>query len=119
MKRSPSLFLLGAVGLFAAAPLQAQALASMRIGITREASATGGSPRAAFRVAQAESRRHQRWPFVLGGAVVGATAAGLVLANGIRQTDDAMVFPQYVAAFIGVGAGIGALGGWAVSAVIR
>jgi hypothetical protein len=50
---------------------------------------------------------------------VGATAAGLVLANGIRHTDDAMVFPAYVAAFVGLGGGVGALGGWAVSAAVR
>ena len=104
--------------LLAVSPLRAQTLASARVGIA-PLPATASAPRTlVLHVEAPAARGHARWPFVLGGAVVGAAATGLVVANQIRHTDDAMVFPQYVAVLVGAGAGVGALLGWAVSAAI-
>jgi hypothetical protein len=111
--------MLGAGALLVAVPLAAQDLASTRVGVSHTDVAPDSIPLAALHVAEAAARSHPLWPFVVGGAAAGATAAGLVMANGIRHTDDAMVFPQVVVAFVAVGAAVGALGGWIVGAAVR
>ena len=118
MPLSQSLLVLAASALLAAPPLRAQALAAARVGIAPRAAATTARPRVILAVDAPSAPRHARWPYVLGGAAVGAGVTGLVLANQIRHTDDGMVFPQYVVVAVGAGAGVGALLGWAVSAAI-
>ena len=115
----PRSLLLLAVGvLLAGPPLRAQTLASAQVGIARMPAASGAPHTLVLHVEAPPAGRRARWPFVLGGAVVGAAATGLVVANQIRHTDDAMVFPQYVVVVVGAGAGVGALLGWAVSAAL-
>ena len=115
----PRSLLLLAVGvLLAVPPLRAQTLAAAQVGIAPVAATTGAPRTLALHVEASPAGGHARWPFVLGGAVVGAAATGLVVANQIRHTDDAMVFPQYVVVVVGAGAGVGALLGWAVSAAL-
>ena len=105
--------------LLAVIPLSAQSLDAARAGFVLPARELRMAPDIARGLDQANARAKPRWPFVVGGAVVGGAVAGAWMANSIRKTDDAMVFPQYVVAILGVGVGVGALAGWVVAEAVR
>jgi hypothetical protein len=110
-----SLVLLGACALVARAPLAAQDLAATRVGIAPLAVADGRPRAAPLEMPQATTMSHRRLQYVLEGAAVGAIAGGLLLANRIPHEPDARSIPRLTVLCIGVGAGLGALGGWALS----
>jgi len=61
-----------------------------------------------------------RWPFVVGGALVGGVTAAVIVAHSVQSTDDAMIFPIVsVGAFLAVGMVAGASVGWLVSELVR
>src|SRR5215203_2068389 len=79
--------------LIAALPLPAQRLASAQRGVS-----PASAPRSALTAlpsVPSAGRAHSvpRWPYILGGAVVGAGVAGALLAREIRQSDDGMILP--------------------------
>jgi hypothetical protein len=105
--------------LLVALPLQAQRLESAQRGVSR--ASLPAVPLVATRSVPAAGRVRSvsRWPFVLGGAVVGTGVAGALIAREIARSDDGMILPVVpIAGVVIAGAGVGALGGWAVSAVI-
>jgi hypothetical protein len=115
-----SLLVAVAGALLAATSLAAQDLASAHVGVARVLTATDRPLRASYQIEEALATQRPRWPFILGGAVIGAAAASFALTNALRLTDDAMIVPpQFIVGVVGVGAGIGALGGRAVSAVVQ
>ena len=97
-------------------PLEAQHLAAIRVGVGQAAPAAS-QPHVTLDVA----RPARRWPYIVTGAVLGAAATVAVLANQIEKSDDAMLglSPASVTIVVGSGATVGALGGWAVSSVVR
>jgi len=106
--------------LLIALPLPAQRLESAQRGVSR--ASLPPVPFTATQSVPSAGRAHSvpRWPFVLGGTVVGAGVAGALIAREIARSDDGMVLPIVpIAAGVVAGAGVGALSGWAVSAVIR
>lgn len=115
MTLSRALIMLGAFALLVGAPLAAQELSAARVGIAPAPVAGAGPPRAALEVAAAAVAPRRRWPFVLYGAAVGAIAGGLLLANRIAHEQDPLLIPRHTVVYVGVGAGLGALGGWALS----
>jgi hypothetical protein len=100
-------------------PLQAQQLDRTQSGVTR---ATQPQLTLVTRTAKAAAPRERsvrRWPFIVGGAVMGSVGAGVWLARGVKWDDDGMALPVVpIAAVLTAGAGIGAIGGWTVSAVV-
>jgi len=100
-------------------PLPAQRLEHAQSGVTRAT-----QPRSTLVALTAVPSVHRarpvrRWPFILSGAVVGSVGAGVWLARGVKWDDDGMVVPVVpIAAVVAAGAGIGTIGGWAVSAII-
>ena len=115
MAVSRSLIVVGAFALVAPAPLAAQATAGARIGIEAGAVANGGVSTAPLHVTRAAAVSHRQWRYILGGAAVGAIAGGLLLANRVAHEQDPVLVPRHTVAYIGVGASLGAVGGWALS----
>jgi len=109
--------------LIAALPLPAQQLQRSQSGVTRATQSPltlAALTRVPSAVSAPPARPVRRWPFIVGGAVVGSAGAGLWLARGVKWDNDGMIFPVVpVAAVVTAGAGIGALGGWAVSTLVR
>src|SRR5690242_8111513 len=110
--------------LIAALPLPAQQLQRTQSGVTRAAQSP--PTRAALTLvplavpSAPPARPVRRWPFIVGGAVVGSAGAAVWLARGVKWDDDGMIFPVVpVAAVVTAGAGVGALGGWTVSTIVR
>jgi hypothetical protein len=99
--------------------LGAQQLSRMRVGLPERAAAALAAPAVVTVSVAAAKRRPKRWPYVLGGAVVGAVGMGFWIAYGVAHTDDAMVFPPLVVAELAVGAGVGALGGLMISDIVH
>jgi len=115
MTVSRSLLVLGTCALIAPAPLTAQALAGAGIAVAHGAGAHSGPPAAALPVTPAAAVSHRQWRYILGGAAVGAIAGGLLLANRIAHEQDPLLVPGHTVVYIGLGAGLGAVGGWALS----
>jgi hypothetical protein len=115
MTVSRSLIVLGVCALVAPAPVAAQSLGAARVGIDAGAAANGGLPTAALHVTGAVAGSHRQWRYILGGAAVGAIAGGLLLANRIAHEQDPRLVPRHTVVYIGLGAGLGAVGGWALS----
>jgi hypothetical protein len=110
-----------ACALLAALPgttLGAQQLSAMRVGMTTPTVTTLDVRRTVTVAAPSSVHRPMRWPYVLGGAVLGAAAGGLWVARQVARNDDAMPFPLIIAAPIALGAGVGALGGLTVSVIV-
>ena len=99
--------------------LGAQQLSAMRVGVTTPTMTTLGVRSTVTVPAASSAHRPMRWPYVVGGAVLGAAAGGVWVARQVARNDDAMPFPLIIAAPIVVGAGVGALGGLTVSAIIE
>lgn len=119
MKPAGALVVLGMVSCVAAARLPAQSLASARVGLAQRL-AVSVAPRAApVFVIPAAGTGPRRWPYVVVGALVGGAAGGVWVARRAARTDDAMVFPSYVAVAVAGGAAVGALGGLIVSVAIH
>ena len=107
------------VACLAAGRLSGQSLAAARVGLV-----TPSADSAAFRapvipVPRSANGEPRRWPYVVGGAVVGGAVGGVWLAHRAARTDDAMVFPGYVVGAVAAGAAVGALGGLIVSVVVH
>ena len=107
---------LAALLTLATAPLQAQHVTAMRVGVAQAAPATS-PPRLTLDV----TRPARRWPYIVTGAVLGAAATVAVLANQIEKSDDPPIglSPAVVTVAVASGATVGALGGWAVSSLVR
>jgi hypothetical protein len=106
--------------LIAALPLPAQRLESAQRGVAR--ASVPPVPCTVTRSVPSAGRANSlpRWPFILGGAVVGAGVAGMLIGREVARSDDGMILPVVpLAGIVVAGAGVGALGGWTVSAVIR
>src|SRR5689334_17513126 len=58
-----------------------------------------------------------RWPFVLGGALIGGVAAGAWYAYEVSKNDDPMI--DLSVPVVGIGIAAGALTGLIVSQVVR
>ena len=101
-------------------PLEAQHLATMRVGVGQAAPAVS-SPHVAPRLALTVTRPPRRWPYIVTGAVLGAATTAVVFAGMIEQSGDPPVglSPALVAIVVGSGATVGALGGWAISSIVR
>ena len=117
MRVSRSLVLLLAASLFAGATLRAQSLEASPTTLHRAVAERARPGQVFLRIAASEARRPRRWPYVIGGAVLGAAGAGIWLGHAVNQSNDQMVFPQFVIGIVGIGAGVGALGGLIVSLV--
>jgi len=115
MTVSRSLTILGALAMVAATPLAAQEFVVTRLAIAPVAAPISAPSTAAMQVSDAAAGPRHRWPYVVGGAAVGAIAGGLLLANRIGHEQDPRLVPRHAIVYIGLGAGLGALGGWALS----
>ena len=101
-------------------PLPAQRLEHAQSGVTRATRPHPTLVAPTLVPSVHRARPVRRWPFILGGAVVGSVGAGIWLARGAKWDDDGMILPVVpIAAVVTAGAGIGALGGWGASAIIR
>ena len=98
--------------------LGAQQLSAMRVGLTAPPVRRLDSSSAPSVAASSSVHRPRRWPYVVGGAVVGAAAGGIWLARQVARTDDAMVFPLFAAVPVALGSGLGALGGLTISVIV-
>jgi hypothetical protein len=58
-----------------------------------------------------------RWPFILGGALVGGVVAGAWYAHEVAKSDDPIV--DYSAPVIGIGIAGGAVVGWLTGEIVR
>jgi hypothetical protein len=112
--------LIGALAfLIGTLPLPAQQLEHAHSGVTRAAQPLPTLAALSWAPSVHPARPVRRWPFILGGAVVGSAGAGVWLARSVKWDDDGMILPVVpIAAIVTAGAGIGALGGWAVSAIV-
>ena len=107
--------------LITALPLGAQQLERAQRGVRRASSAQIAITTMPGISAADRRRPVPRWPFIVGGAVVGSAVGGALIAREIARGDnDGMVLPVVpIAGAVGAGAGVGMLGGWAISAVVR
>jgi hypothetical protein len=106
--------------LIIAFPLRAQQLARAQRGAHPASSAPMAITAMGGIVAVGRSRPVPRWPFLVGGAVVGSAVGGALIARQIARSDDGMILPVVpIAGAVVAGAGVGMLGGWAISAVVR
>lgn len=121
---SKSLVTLGSLLLLSTAQLGAQQLADARVTLRPMVVPSPGAQLVApiglaTTIGAFNPRTPHRWPYVVGGAVLGAIAGGVSLAARVKRTDDGMVFPMYMAGATATGAGLGALGGLIVSSIVR
>jgi hypothetical protein len=107
------------VACFGAAPqsIFAQQLGALQAGVHRpESGLSYPADPVHFDVAEG-SREVPRWPFVLGGALVGGAAAGGWYAYESSKTDDATI--NFFGPFVAAGTVAGALVGLIVCEIVR
>ena len=119
MRPTRALLICSAVVFLAPAQLPAQRLAVARVALPSPPVVSASLRAPSIAVPRSAVGEPRRWPYVVGGAVVGGAAGGLWLAQRAARTDDAMVFPVYVVGAVGAGAALGALGGLIVSVVVH
>jgi hypothetical protein len=68
-------------------------------------------------VVESASAPPSRWPFVLGGALIGGVAAGAWYAHEVAKNDDPMI--DLSLPVVGIGTGVGAFAGFLVGEVVR
>jgi hypothetical protein len=99
-------------------PAIAQRLTAMRAGVARmQQPSSDAQYRAPLLTAVSTDEGPPRWPFVLAGALIGGTAAGVWYAHEFSKSDDPII--DLSAPVIGIGIGLGALGGFIVAEVVR
>jgi len=102
----------------APAPAIAQRITAARVGVAEVEPALDGARLAQpLGVTVAESPAPSRWPYVIGGALLGGIATGAWLAYQLSKDDDPMM--TFAVPVVGIGAAVGALTGLLVSQVVR
>ena len=115
MRRSALIIIVTAAVCLTAGELHAQQLASGQVGIARPVAVRTAR---SVTLAPMSRGRPRRWPYVVGGAVVGGVAGGLWLARQAAKTDDAVEVPVVAIGAVAGGAALGALGGLIVSVIV-
>jgi hypothetical protein len=111
--------LCSAVACLVAGRLPGQSLATAQVGLVQPSAGPVVVRTPTIVNLRAAGDRPRRWPYVVGGAVVGGAVGGVWLAHRAARTDDAMVFPIYGVGAVAAGAALGALGGLIVSVVVH
>jgi hypothetical protein len=102
----------------APAPAGAQRLDAARVGVSVSDAGFLNAPAAApLHLVPAAQDLPPRWPFVLGGALIGGVAAGAWYAHEVSKNDDVMFDLSLPVVAIGIGAG--AFTGFLVGEIVR
>ena len=110
---------LGTVATLTATSLSAQQLADACVGLGTQSAASYDAHAIVPPLVARSAQGPKRWPYVVGGALVGAVAGGTWIVHRVAHTDDAMGVPVYAVGVMAAGTGLGALGGLIVSAIVQ
>ena len=116
----PKTLALALVACLAAVPrsISAQELAALQVGVHRAESVPSyNADLVHLDIAEGSRELAPRWPFVLGGALIGGVAAGGWYAYEVSKSDDPML--DLSGPVIAIGTAAGALTGLIVAEIVR
>jgi hypothetical protein len=98
--------------------LHAQLLTTLPVGVRRPLVSSRLDARMTGSISAPEVRQPTpRWPFILGGALVGGVVAGGWYAHEVAKSDDPII--DLSGPVIAIGVGAGALVGWVTGEIVR
>jgi hypothetical protein len=115
----PHLLALGLLlGSASTATLDAQLVTTLPVGVRGQLVRSRVDARVIASISSPEMREPTpRWPFILGGALLGGVAATAWYAHEAAKSDDLMI--DLTGAVIGIGVAGGALVGWLTGEIVR